>query len=323
MKAIVNTAPGELSWQELPLPEPRAGQVRIRTGACGICATDVLMVAGWERTGFPAVPGHEWAGTIDAVGPDGDARLVGQRCVAENVLEDGLEVGFEHPGGYGQYLLTEAANLQLLPADYPLRAAALIEPLAVVVRALRRLRLEDPRSVLVLGDGPIGLLCVMLLKKAGAEQVVLLGGRRSRLALGQELGASAALDYRSLAGQPAGNLLERFGPFANVIEASGAEPALETALAVVKRTGKVLIVGDYGPARAHFPWGQLLHQEWQLIGSNASADAWPEAVRLAAEENLPLERLVSHRYKAQDFATGFEKTRQHVEDVIKIVLEWE
>ena len=68
MKAIVNTAPGQLEFQELPLPEPGAGQVRIRTGACAICATDLVMIAGWDRTGFPAIPGHEWAGTVDAAG---------------------------------------------------------------------------------------------------------------------------------------------------------------------------------------------------------------------------------------------------------------
>src|SRR2546423_1613786 len=115
MKAIVNTAVDRLEVLDYPLPQPGPGQVRIRTGACGICATDLLMVSGWERTGFPSTPGHEWSGTVDAVGPDVDTRLVGRRCVAENVWADGGEVGFEHPGGYGQYLLTEATNVQVIP----------------------------------------------------------------------------------------------------------------------------------------------------------------------------------------------------------------
>ena len=117
MKAIVNTAPNRLELLDWPLPHPGPGQVRIRTGACAICATDLNMIAGWERTGTPAIPGHEWAGTVDAVGEGADPALPGRRCVGDNILSDGGEVGFEHPGGYGEYFLTEANNLHFLPDD--------------------------------------------------------------------------------------------------------------------------------------------------------------------------------------------------------------
>jgi len=82
MHAIVNTGPGKLEWQTLPTPEPAAGQVRIRTAACGICATDLQMIAGWERTKFPSIPGHEWSGVVDAIGSGVDVSLVGKPCVA-------------------------------------------------------------------------------------------------------------------------------------------------------------------------------------------------------------------------------------------------
>src|ERR1039458_955422 len=101
MNAIVNTGPGCLEWKVWPTPEPGPGQLRVRTAACGICATDLEMVAGWTRTGFPSIPGHEWAGVVDTVGRGVDGALAGKPCVAENVLTDGGEVGFEHPGGYG------------------------------------------------------------------------------------------------------------------------------------------------------------------------------------------------------------------------------
>src|SRR5512140_1427907 len=152
MKALVNTGPGCLELRDWPTPEPGAGQVRIRTAGVGICATDLIMIAGWERTGHPAIPGHEWAGVVDAAGPGVNRKLVGRHCVAENVLSDGGEVGFEHPGGYGEYLVTEARNVQPLPDDFPLPVAALIEPLAVAVRAFRRMRVEDPSAALVFGD---------------------------------------------------------------------------------------------------------------------------------------------------------------------------
>src|SRR5579871_5358192 len=143
MKAIVNTAPNQLELLDYPLPEPAPGQMRIRTGACGICATDLEMIKGWDRTGYPTIPGHEWAGIVDAVGPDVEPGLMGQLCVAENFWSSGGEVGFEHPGGYGQYFLTEARNIHLLPSDFPLALAALIEPLAVVTHAMKKLRLSN------------------------------------------------------------------------------------------------------------------------------------------------------------------------------------
>ena len=96
MKAIVNTAAGQVQWKDWPTPQPGPGQVRIRTAACGICATDLEMIAGWARTTFPCIPGHEWSGVVDAVGEGVDAKWLGQSCVAENVLADGGEVGFEH-----------------------------------------------------------------------------------------------------------------------------------------------------------------------------------------------------------------------------------
>ena len=195
MKAIANIAPGKLAWLDVPKPEPGPGEVRIRTAACGICATDIAMIAGWERTGVPSIPGHEWAGRVDAVGQGVELHLVGQPCVAENDLADGGEVGFEHPGGYAQYLISEARNVYPLPAAYPLKQAALIEPLAVVVRGLKRIglvgHLKPPKQALIFGDGPIGLIALLLLRHYGIQDVSLAGGREPRLALARSLGAAA------------------------------------------------------------------------------------------------------------------------------------
>jgi len=138
MRAIVLTEANRLDMQDVPRPEPRAGQVRIRTAACAICATDLEMMAGDDRVRRPAILGHEWAGTVDAAASPDDVALVGKPCVAENVLSDGGEVGFEHPGGYGVFLITEAANVHVLPDDLPMPVATLVEPLAVCVRAMRR-----------------------------------------------------------------------------------------------------------------------------------------------------------------------------------------
>jgi len=335
VNAIVNTAAGRVEWQDWPTPQPGPGQVRVRIAACGICATDLEMIAGppaWQRTGFPAIPGHEWSGWVDAVGPDGDAGLIGRPCVAENVLADGGEVGFEHPGGYGQLLLTEANNVLPLPAGFPLHVAALIEPLAVCVRATRRLRIERRESALILGDGPVGLLMLALLKADGIKRIVLVGGRPARLDLAGQLGADAVINYHeagdgmvvaiSAEAEKGSPKSGRPGfPFQNVVEASGSTDAARTAIELASPGGHVLVIGDYGGGRADFPWNRLLHRELELIGSNASAGAWPEAVRLATSGAVPLDQLISRRLPAASFAEAIDLAR-HSRDVIKVVMEW-
>jgi len=323
MHAIVNTGPGQLEWREWPLPSPGPGQVRIRTAACGICATDLEMIAGWQRTAFPAIPGHEWSGTVDSVGEGVSPTLVGQRCVAENVLSDGGEVGFEHPGGYGEFFLTEAHLVHRLPPDFPFDVAALIEPLAVSVRGMRRLRLVDRRSALVFGDGVIGLLMLMLLRRAGVERVVLVGGREKRLGLAEELGAAATVNYHTAGDDLVAAIRNLEGrAFPNVVEASGSPGAAQAGLELAALGAHFLLLGDYGASRANFRWNRLLHGEIELIGSNASAGAWPEAVRLAVSGELPLARLITHRLPAARFAEGIQLARSRAQDVVKIVLEW-
>lgn len=323
MRAIVNTAPGRLEWLEVPCPEPGPGQVRVRTAACGICATDLVMIDGWERTGFPSIPGHEWAGWVDAVGPGVQSALVGQRCVADNVWTDGGEVGFEYPGGYGEYLVTEARNLYALPASLPLAQASLLEPLAVCLRGLHRWQTGDARAALVLGDGPIGLLLTVLLRRQGVEGVVLVGGRPARLALARELGATQTADYHQAGTALAEMLMSLPGaPFPCVAEASGAAAAAAAAVLVAARGGRVLIAGDYGRATAGWPWNHLLHRELTLVGTNTGAGAWAEAVQLAVSGAVPLGRLVSATYPATAFAEAVAAVRER-RDLVKVVLTWE
>jgi len=314
MRAIVNSGPGVIEYCDLPQPEPGPGQVRVRTACCGICATDLEMIAGWARTGFPSVPGHEWSGVVDAVGPGVDTGLAGKPCVAENVLKDGGEVGFEHPGGYAEFLLTEAANVRVLPEGLDLATAALIEPLAVAVRGVGRLGAADRRSALVIGDGPVGLLIVALLHAGGVGGVVCLGGRPKRLALAAALGASSVGNYHEAA-VPAN------AAYANVIEASGSASGMTTALACAAPQGKVLVIGDYGNRQDQVNWNAVLLKELTLVGSNASAGAWDEAVRLAVSGTVPLAGLVSKRYPPDQAAEALASVRTSRE-VVKNLIDW-
>ena len=220
-------------------------------------------------------------------------------------------------------LPTEARSVHPLPAEFPAAAATLIEPLAVGVRALRRLRAQGETAALVCGDGPIGLLLLLLLRQAGVATVAMAGGREARLRLAREFGAVATGNSLA-AGKDAAAALGRIlpNPCPLLLEASGSPHSLETLLNVAPRGSRLLVLGDYGQAHAAFPWNHLLHRELELIGSNASADAWPEAVRLAQSLREQLARLVTHRLPAARFAEGMALLHRRDESVVKIVLEW-
>ena len=113
------------------------------------------------------------------------------------------------------------------------------------------------------------------------------------------------------------------GAFSAVVEATGSNTAIRAALVLTAREGRLLIVGDYAQARADFPWNFMLHNELTVLSSNASAGAWPEAVQLAVSKQVPLERLVTHRYPAAQFNEALALTRDRRGDVMKVVLEWE
>ena len=324
MKALVNTAPDRLEIQTLPLPEPGIGEARIRVTHCGICATDLEMIAGWDRTEFPSIPGHEWAGIVDAIGPGGNPALLGKAVVAENIRKDGGEIGFEHPGGYGERLIAEEKCIHPLPAALPMHLAPLIEPMAVAVRGMKRLRFAEGEDVLLFGDGPVGLLLLLLARRRKAGRIILVGGRPDRLAIATEFGADAVINYHETDLSPTDSLTPYFTkPPPIAMEATGAASAMKSAMNGTALGGRILVMGDYGASKANFNWNQLLHQELELIGSNASADGWSEAVQVAAEETAHLAKLVTHRIPASDAMKGIELMKDRNSGVIKIIMEWE
>lgn len=320
MKAIVNTGPGRVEWKELPKPEPGSGQVRIKTAFCGICATDLEMIKGWKRTGYPAIPGHEWSGVVDKAGAGVKDCPPGSLCVADNILSDGGEVGFEHPGGYSEYFLTEANNIRLLPVDFSLKAATLIEPLAVCVRGMKRLRLDNNRSVLIIGDGPIGLLFTAILKAENVREIVCAGGRPARLELARSLGATRILNYHETSIGVIASPGKRIFPA--VVEASGSVSGMKTALSCAAKGGKILALGDYGVHKADFTWNTLLHNELELTGSNTGAGAWDEAIHLAVSGRVDVGRLISAGFPASEFMAALNMA-QESREAVKVVIEWE
>jgi threonine dehydrogenase-like Zn-dependent dehydrogenase len=191
------------------------------------------------------------------------------------------------------------------------------------VRGWNRLKPADTRSALVMGDGPIGLLMLLVLKAKGIGRVALVGGMAGRLKLAKSLGADAVLDFREVKDHFVKGVIDRLGgPFPNVIECTGSGLGIDSSWELASHGGKVLVIGEYMEHKASFVWTEMQHKELEIISTVASAGGWAEAVRLATSGAVPLGKLVTHRLPAERFAEGIEMTRSKAGDLVKVVMEW-
>src|SRR5216117_911810 len=216
MRAVVVDRPGAATLRRVPRPEPRAGEVLVRVAAAGICGSDVEVLEGRRPkryVRYPIIPGHEWAGTVEAVGPGVADVEVGAAVVAEGFracgdcarCREGLtnadevdyaETGFTHAGAFADFVCVPAHLVHQLPAGSDLAAAALLEPAACVAQGLLEIDLRPGLTVAVVGSGTVGLLALALLSLVSPKRLALVGTRPARLELGTAMGATETWNVR-------------------------------------------------------------------------------------------------------------------------------
>jgi L-iditol 2-dehydrogenase len=287
MKAQVFYGPGDLRLEDVPVPEPGAGELVVRIEAALTCGTDVKVLRRGHPVMIPHVPtvfGHELAGTVARVGRGVVAFKEGDRVVAansapcgacrwcrrgrQNLCEDLLFVN----GAYGEYIALPprlvAVNVVRLSPLLPPRRAAFAEPLACALLGIERGRVEGGMTVAVIGDGPLGCLLALVAAQRGAR-ALLVGKPGWRLDRVRSLGIAECL-HMSQGADPASLLRETAGS-AGVdvaVDAAGRPEVWEQAMAAVGRGGTVVFFGGCAPGttvtvdtrRAHY-------EELALVGA--------------------------------------------------------
>jgi L-iditol 2-dehydrogenase len=337
MRAAVSPERGRIELTRVPVPEPAAGEVRVRLLACGICGSDLHFFHG----GFfnPATtPGHEMAGEIDALGDGVEGLARGERvaieplrsCGACHECRNGQDVrcgalrihGIHCNGGFAEYVCVPARRAFPVPADLEPALAALAEPMAVVVHGLRRGGFTAGERVLVLGAGNVGLLTLLAARVLGAGEVLVSARHPHQAERAAALGAARVLreaeaDENGLRG------LARERPIDLVVETvGGAADTLRLSLNAVRPGGRVAVLGLFFGAVALDPL-LLLLKEATLIGSNCYARAPGEpdfatAIRLVAGHREALSPLVTHRVKLDEIARGFALASDKKSGAIKV-----
>jgi L-iditol 2-dehydrogenase len=333
MKAVMKVAPGvgNIALQDIDEPGAAAGQVKIKVHSAGLCGTDLHIYKDEFRSKPPVVLGHEVSGEIVEVGQGVPTVRPGDRVTTEtyfstcgmcrycrsgqtNLCLDRLSIGSAVNGGFTQYLVVPAANIHRLPPTVSFEAGALTEPLACVVHGvlLNAPTVAAGDTAVIAGPGTIGLLTLQVLKSAGATVVALgTNADEQRLALAQELGADYALNIQQEEPLSLVQAITDEGMGADVVyECSGAGPAAQQLLELVRRRGRYVQIGLFGRP-VGWDLDQLCYKELTATGSNASTpESWLRAIQLMAKGIVQTEPLITHKFDVTDWQEAFNHFEQ-------------
>lgn len=332
---------GAVALEETPRPaDPGPDEVLLKVGGVSVCGSDVHQYRNTQswlvRT--PVILGHEFGGTVAELGADVKGFRTGDRVVSETAARicgecvycrggeyqlcpRRLGFGYGLNGAMAEYVSVPARCLHHIPDHLSFRDAALTEPCCVAYNAVcRQSSIRAGDTVVILGPGPIGLLCLLMAKLAGAGRVIVAGIARDagRLAAARGLGADETWNLED--GQTAARV-RALGDGLGVelaVDASGASAALATALEIVRPKGQITKVG-WGPQPLGFSLDPLVQKAVTLRGSfSHNYPIWERVIALLAAGKLEVAPLIGRVSGLDGWQAGFEA--MHRGEIVKAVL---
>ena len=324
MKAAVLVAPRRFEIRDMPLPVVGRSSVLIKVERCGICGTDMHMFNGhYAADRLPIVPGHEFSGTIAAVGADVDHLRPGMPVVADINIGCGTcfycrrneilncaevrQIGISRDGAFAEYVAVPARLVIPAGGEAPFDLLALVEPVACVVRAARKAGIRFGQSVVVIGAGPIGNLHIQMMRLVGAAPIIAIEPSPQRAAMARQAGADAVVTDPATA--RAVVLGMTGGRGADVaIESVGLPRLYEQALALIRPGGHVAAFGIAGAGDVlPLPLLDTVLREYSIKGSVAGmGEDMHDALALLSHGRFQVEAFRAARYPLADIQQAFE-----------------
>lgn len=354
MQAAVYRDIDDVRTEAIAVPGIGAGEVLVRIDTCGICGTDLKKIHSGSHAA-PRVFGHEMAGTIAAVGEGVRGFAAGDRVMAFHHIPCGrcfycrkktfaqcetykkvgttAGLGAAAGGGFAEYIRVmdwivgdgvTPAGLIHVPDDIPFEQAAFIEPVNTCFKAIRLLELESDDTVLVMGQGSIGILLAALARQTGAT-VLTSDMYPERHAIAAQYGLEYPLDARGDVVAACKAVTEGRGADVALV-AVGADALIATAMQAIRPGGRVMLFASTQHGSAPFDPAAVCMDEKTLMGSySASVAIQQEGIDLVFEGyrsgKLDLTKLISHRFSLDDAAAAIELASHPVADSMKIVLK--
>jgi L-iditol 2-dehydrogenase len=342
MKAIVIDEPNRIEFRDIEEPECGPDDVLIRSAMAGLCRTDLELLLGqvpdsWVR--YPVVPGHEWSGTVVEVGNNVIEVAPGDRVCSEgivpcnrckrcrngetNLCENYDQLGFTRVGGCGEYVVAPRHVVHRLEEGVSFESAVLVEPAAVVLRAIERALPATGEVVGVVGVGTLGSIAVQILRLHSPRALVAFGIRDEELELARSMGATHTINVAQQDAEEATHRILGEG-LDMVVEVAGSALAVETSLNVVRRGGRVSLLGIAGKqARLDIPSDYFVANDAVVMGGFSYTTAtWARVLRLVNAGLVDFDPLVTHRFPARDFPKAYDLIDNRGDELVaKIVLE--
>lgn len=342
MRAVVKYAAGEghIELRDVPEPEARADEVKIRVKAVGICGSDLHIYKGdiGIPTKIPFTIGHEFSGIVAAVGDAVTRFRAGDRVTAENsrftcgrcryclsgdynLCPDRLATGYAYDGAYADFCVVPENRVHPLPDSVDFIPAALTDPSACVCHAVQDLTgVQAGDTVLITGCGAMGLFSVQYVKANGGIAVITgLEQDAKRLRLAEDLGADLTIDTSKADLESAITELTRGSGVDIALECSGSQAGAAACLQCLRRQGKYTQIGIFGtPVTVDLD--RVLYGEIQLIGSFSQKNlAWQTALRLEAQGSISARPLVTDILPLESWEEGFR--RSFAGEAVKVVFD--
>jgi threonine 3-dehydrogenase len=339
MKAIVKKEARLGLWlEDVKVPQPQENELLIKICKTSICGTDIHIYK-WDEWAAKTIPvpsiiGHEFAGVVAAVGRNVVGFKEGDRVSGEGHITCGLcyqcrtgrrvlcpytkGVGVNRDGCFAEYLCIPAENAFLLPKEIPDEIASIFDPLGNSVHTALSCDLVG-KDVLITGAGPIGLMTIPVVKKAGARYVVISDLNPYRLSFAQKMGATAVVNIKEKSIKEAMLALNIEG-FDACLEMSGSAQAFASLPELAKHGGFIGLLGIL-PSNAQLDWHQVIFKMLTLKGiyGREIFRTWYQVTHML-QSGLEVSQVITHRFKADDFQKGFDVMLSG--NCGKVVLDW-
>ncbi len=361
MKAWVLKSPNELELKTKAIPTPSSSEVLVKIDAVAICATDLdvisygppALIEGEKPFNKEFTPGHEYMGTVVALGPSVDEFKIGDRVTVEihsgcgqckrcrmgmytSCHNYGLNYGkknkghrangFTSDGGFKQYAINHINTLIKVPDDMSDEEATLVVTAGTTMYGLTELGgLVAGESLVVIGPGPIGLLGVAVAKALGADPVILIGTRNDRLEIGKKLGADFVLNVNEE--NDIVNSVKSLVGYLGVdyvVECAGTEKALDDAIMMTNRGGKICLAAfPHDPIKVNIPY-MVINNIYMYGIRGEGKSATHRAMAFMKQKRFNAKLVHTHTFKMNELPTALKYAKERTDGAIKVVIKpWE
>jgi 2-desacetyl-2-hydroxyethyl bacteriochlorophyllide A dehydrogenase len=338
MKAAVLVEPHRFEVRDVPVPEIGPSDALIKVERCGICGTDMHMFNGhYAAERLPIIPGHEFSGTIAALGSHVTHLELGARVIADINIGCGdcfycrrneilnctevSQIGISRDGGFAEYVSVPARLVIPSAPEAAFDLLALVEPIACVVRAARKADVRFGQSVVIIGAGPIGNLHIQMMRLVGAAPIIVIEPSPQRAGMAKQVGADAVVTDPATA---RGTVLAMTGGRGAdiVIESVGLPKLYQQALALIRPGGHIAAFGIAGVADTlPLPLLDTVLREYSIKGSVAGmGQDMHDALTLLTHGRFDLKAFRGVSYKLADIQQAFEDLPKRP-DALKIQIE--